>query len=142
MNVYAYIWLAVTILFGIAEAATVSLVSLWFVGGALAAFVSALLGAPVWLQATVFVVASAALLACLRPFVKKFVQPKTERTNLDRIVGQTAPVTEAIDNLTATGAVRIDGKEWTARSEDGNPIEAGAVVTIVKIEGVKAIVRR
>lgn len=142
MNVYAYIWLGVMILFGIVEAATVTLVSLWFVGGALAAFVAALLGAPIWLQATVFVVVSAALLACLRPFVKKFVQPNTERTNLDRIVGQTAPVTEAIDNLSATGAVKVDGKEWSARSEDGDPIEAGAVVTIVKIEGVKVIVRR
>lgn len=142
MNPYAYIWLATMILFGILEAATVTLVSLWFVGGSLAAFLAALLGAPLWLQATLFVVVSGALLACLRPFVRKFAQPKKEPTNFDRIVGQSAPVTEAIDNLSEVGAVKIDGKEWSARSEDGAPIEVGAIVTIAKIEGVKAIVRR
>lgn len=142
MNPYAYIWLAAMILFGILEAATVTLVSLWFVGGSLAAFLAALLGAPLWLQVTLFVVVSGALLACLRPFVRKFAQPKKEPTNFDRIVGQSAPVTEAIDNLSEVGAVKIDGKEWSARSEDGAPIEVGAIVTIAKIEGVKAIVRR
>ena len=142
MNAYAYIWLAVMILFGIVEAATVSLVSLWFVGGALAAFLSAIFGAPMWLQVTLFVVVSGILLACLRPFVKKFAQPEKEPTNFDRIVGRTAPVTEAVDNLSGLGAVKIDGKEWSARSESGEAIEVGAIVTIVKVEGVKAIVRR
>lgn len=142
MNVYAYIWLAAMILFGIVEAATVSLVSLWFAGGSLTAFVASLLGAPFWLQAALFVVVSGVLLSCLYPFVKKVVRPKRQPTNADRIVGQSAPITEPIDNLLGRGAVRIDGKEWSARSEDGNPIEKGTVVTIVKIEGVKAIVRR
>ena len=142
MNAYAYLWLGIMILFAIMEASTASLVSLWFVGGALVSFLAAMLGAPIWLQVTLFVVVSAGLLACLRPLVKKFVQPKTERTNFDRIVGKAAPVTEAVDNLAATGAIKIDGKEWSARSEDGAPIEAGAIVTVVKIEGVKAIVRR
>lgn len=142
MNAYAYIWLALMILFGIAEAATVSLVSLWFVGGALASFLAAILGAPFWLQVTVFVAVSAVLLACLRPFIKKVAQPKTESTNFDRIVGQSVPVTEPIDNLAGTGAVKADGKEWSARSESGEVIEVGAIVTIGKIEGVKVIVRR
>ena len=142
MDVFSYIWLAVMILFGILEAATVSLVSLWFVGGALGAFLASLLGAPLWLQVTVFVVVSAGLLACLRPFVKKVAQPKTEPTNYDRILGQTAPVTEAIDNLQGTGAVKIQGKEWSARSADGSSMEEGTLVTIEKVEGVKVIVRR
>ena len=88
MNEFSYIWLGCMILFGILEAATVSLVSLWFVGGALGAFLASLLGAPLWLQVTVFVVVSAVLLACLRPFVKKVAQPKKEPTNFDRILGQ------------------------------------------------------
>ncbi len=142
MNVFSCIWLGCMILFGIVEAATVSLVSLWFVGGALGAFLASLLGAPMWLQVTVFVVVSAVLLACLRPFVKKVVQPKKEPTNFDRILGQTAPVTEKIDNIRGTGAVKVDGKEWSARSADGQPIEQDALVTIEKVEGVKVIVRR
>lgn len=142
MNAFSYIWLGCMILFGILEAATVSLVSLWFVGGALAAFLAAILGAPLWLQVTVFVAVSAVLLACLRPFVKKVAQPKKEPTNSDRIIGQQVPVIEAVDNLAGTGAVKADGKQWSAKSEDGSLIEAGAVVTVVKIEGVKVIVRR
>ena len=105
-------------------------------------FRSAILGAPFWLQVTVFVAVSAVLLACLRPFIKKVAQPKTESTNFDRIVGQSVPVTEPINNLAGTGAVKADGKEWSARSESGEVIEVGAIVTIVKIEGVKVIVRR
>ena len=43
--------------------------------------------------------------------------------------------------LKALGAeVKIDGVEWTARSEDGSVIEKGAMVRIVKIEGVKVFV--
>ena len=50
-------------------------------------------------------------------------------------------VTEDIDNLLATGAVKCMGKEWTARSRDGEKIVAGETVTAVAIEGVKLIVR-
>ncbi len=142
MDAFTYLWLGVMIFFAIVEAATVAMVSLWFIGGALAAFLAALLGAEFWLQVTLFVVVSGGLLACLRPFVKKFAQPKTHPTNFDRIVGTAVPVTETIDNLNGKGAVKADGKEWSARSEDGSIIEQDAVVTIVKIEGVKVIVRR
>jgi membrane protein implicated in regulation of membrane protease activity len=51
-------------------------------------------------------------------------------------------VRESIDNLEGRGAVYIDGKIWSARSEDGTEIEADAVVTPVRIEGVKLIVKR
>lgn len=50
-------------------------------------------------------------------------------------------VSEPIDNLRETGAVRVLGKEWTARSADGRTIAAGTLVTVAEIRGVKAIVR-
>ena len=59
-----------------------------------------------------------------------------------RINGQSAVVTEPIDNLAETGAVRVLGKEWTARTKDGTPVPAGARVTILEIRGVKAIVQK
>ena len=136
------LWIAAIVFFSVLEVSTVNMVSVWFVGGALGAFLASLLGAPMWLQITVFVVVSAVLLACLRPFVKKVAQPKKEPTNFDRILGQTAPVTEKIDNIRGTGAVKVDGKEWSARSADGQPIEQDTLVTIEKVEGVKVIVRR
>lgn len=140
MNVFSWLWLAAMVLFAIVEAATVSLVSLWFIGGSLAAFIAALLGAELWLQTLLFLLVSGVLLACLRPFVKKIAKPRTVATNFDRIVGQDAIVTEAIDNLQATGAIRIGGTEWTARSENGAPIAKDAVVKIIRIEGVKVFV--
>lgn len=142
MNTLSWLWAAIIVLFAVVEASTVALVSIWFIGGAAAAFVVSLLGGDLWLQILLFAAVSAGLLACLRPFAKKFIQPKITKTNFDRIVGTQAPVTEAIDNLMGTGAVKADGKTWSARSEDGQSIEEGTVVTIARIEGVKAIVRR
>ena len=141
MHEYGWlIWLAALVLFGIAEAATVSMVSLWFVGGSLAAMIAQLLGAGPWVQIIVFVAVSAVLLACLRPFVKKFVSPKRTATNTDALLGREAIVTERVDNLRATGTLKLDGKEWTARSTAGEILEPGTVVKIVKLEGVKLYV--
>lgn len=106
----------------------------------IAAFIASLLGAPLWLQGLLFVAVSLGLVACLRPFLKKFMQPKITPTNFDRIVGMTAPVTERIDNLAGTGAVKVEGSVWSARSKSGDPIEAGTVVKILYIQGVKVIV--
>jgi len=141
MDAYCWLWLAAIVLFAMVEAATVALVSLWFLGGAVIAFLAALLGAKLWLQVVLFVVASAAFLLLLRPFAKRFIQPRIAKTNFDRIVGMHAPVTESIDNLLGTGAVKVEGTVWTARSENGENIEEGTVVEIVKIQGVKAFVK-
>ena len=137
MNEYGWmIWLIALVAFGLLEAVTVSMVSLWFMGGALAAMIAQLLGAGPWMQIIVFVVVSAALLACLRPFVKKFVAPRRSATNTDAVLGREAIITETVDNLRATGALKLDGKEWTARSAAGETLEVGTVVKIVKLEGV------
>lgn len=140
MSIEIWVWLGAVCLFAVTEAATVNLVALWFVGGALCALLCAILGAPLWLQAVLFLLVSAALLGCLRPFVRKYVNPKKTATNADRNIGKTVMVTERIDNLRGTGAVRSCGAEWTARSIDGSIIEKDALVTVDKIEGVKLYV--
>ena len=141
MNTAVIIWIVALIAFILAEAATSALVSLWFVGGSAAALVAALLQAPLWLQITLFFVVSAALLLALRPLAKKYAKPR-EKTNFDRIVGQLAVVTEQIDGLNGTGAVKVDGKEWSARMQDGSVAEVGAVVRILRVEGVKVYVEK
>lgn len=133
-------WLAGVILFAAAEAATVGLISLWFAGGSLVALITACLGGPVWLQVVLFFAVSIVLLALLRPFIKKVSVPYRTRTNADRHIGQSALVTEEINNLKETGAVRLDGVTWTARSENGQVIPEGSLVEIKKIAGVKVIV--
>ncbi len=134
------IWFSALVLFGIAEAATVSLVSIWFMAGTLVALIAAICGAPIWLQVLLFLAVSVALLASLRPLVRKFVTPKLTRTNVESLIGKTAVVTENIDNISAQGSAKVGGVVWTARSTDGDPIPAGAQVIVDRIEGVKVFV--
>ena len=136
----SYIWLALMVVFLIAEAATVVMVSLWFAAGALVALVASLLGAAIWLQVVLFLAVSAALLASLRPVVRKHFTPKLTRTNVDSIIGSSGYVTADIDNVSAAGSVKLGAMEWTARSVTGEKIKAGTLVKVEKIEGVKAFV--
>lgn len=138
---YLYIfWLILAIAFLIIEFGTVTLISLWFVGGALAAMAAALLGAELWLQVLIFAVVSLALLLLLRPFFRKFVTPHKVKTNVDALIGKQAIVIEPVSNLGGTGAIRLDGVVWSARSVENKLIPAGTVVVVRAIEGVKAMV--
>ena len=134
------LWLAALVFFLILEGATAQLVSIWFVIGAAAALVVSLLHGPLWLQIAVFVAVSAAALILTRPIIRRLTKGKVLPTNADRILGTECLVTEAINNLAGTGAITVGGKTWTARSADGSDIPEGTLVTVLSIEGVKAIV--
>ena len=136
----AIIWLALMVVFLITEASTVAMMSLWFAAGSLVAMIAALLGGPVWLQIALFLVVSAVLLSCLRPMVRKHIAPKIKSTNVDAVVGSQGYVTADIDNVAATGQVKLGGMEWTARSANGEKIPSGTLVQVERIEGVKAFV--
>jgi len=136
------VWLVLLVVFVVFEAATVQLVSVWFALGALAALIAALLHADPLVQIIVFIVISAASFAVTRPLVKKFSTSKIQKTNADRCIGDTAVVIEEINNLEAKGQVKVDGNIWTARSENNDIIPAGEKVTVMKIEGVKLIVKK
>ena len=141
MNWAAYMWLAFMVGFVIAEAACpFHLVSIWFAVGSLAAMLAAVLGAQLWLQITLFLVVSVGLLVATLPLVKKFVIPRQKKTNVDAVIGTRGYVTEAVDNLSAAGQVKLGGMYWTARSEDGHRIPEGTLVEVTRIEGVKAFV--
>ena len=140
MKFAAFVWLGLVILFLIAEGATVSLVSLWFAAGAGVALFAALLGAGAWLQTGLFLVVSGALLLMLRPIVRRYLVPKITATNVDSLVGATGLVTEAIDNVTASGQVKLGAMEWTARSTTGENIPQGTLIRVDRIEGVKVYV--
>ena len=136
-------WVAALVVFLIVEAVTAGLVSIWFVFGSLVALICAALGAAVWLQIFWFVIVSVATLVLTRPLVKRYVDSRSVATNADRSIGRAAVVTERIDNLAATGAVKLDGVVWTARStDDAVAIETDERVTVRAIEGVKLIVER
>lgn len=135
------IWVALMVIMLVTEAATQSLVSIWFAAGALASLISAVFGASLPVQTAIFFFISGILLAFLLPYARRKVELAKTATNADRIVGKTGVVTETIDPLTGTGQIRIMGGIWSAKSEDETKIEAGTEVIVEAIAGVKAIVR-
>lgn len=140
MNWTAMIWLLLLVVFLIVEAATVTLASIWFAGGALCALAVSLLGLEVWVQVAAFLVVSTALLAALRPLAKKYLAPKVTATNIDAIIGTTGLVTAPVENVNATGQVKLGAMYWTARSTTGEAIPVGTKVRVDRIEGVKVFV--
>lgn len=141
MDPYEIIWFVLMVVFLIVEAACpIHLVSIWFAAGSLVAMLVSFLGGPLWLQITAFLVVSCLLVALLWPFIKKFLRPQLEKTNVDAVIGSKGVVTVTIDNTAAAGQIRLGAMEWTARSTTGAVIEKGTVVHVDRIEGVKAFV--
>ena len=105
-----WIWLGAVVAFGVLEAATAALVSIWFVGGAAVALLASFLGAALWLQIALFLAVSVGILAAVRPLIKR-ANAKTVPTNVDRVIGCTARVTEEIDNEAGTGRVCGRGQD-------------------------------
>ena len=105
-----YIWLAVIIISVAVEAFTLTLCGIWFAAGGVAALIAASLSVGLMGQWIVFIVFSALLLVLVRPLCRRFLGSRQQATNADRIIGQTAVVTEPIDNVLETGAVKINGK--------------------------------
>ncbi len=135
------IWLIGLVVCLAIEISTLGLTSIWFAGGALLALIISLIGGPLWLQVLVFLVTSIVLLIFTRPIAMKYFNKNRAKTNVDSKIGKQAIVTVTIDNLKGEGQIVTEGMEWTARSLDSSVIEEGAIVTIEKIEGVKAIVK-
>ncbi|MEE1029302.1 MAG: NfeD family protein [Agathobacter sp.] len=142
-GVYILIWLILTIVFVIAELATVGLVSIWFAAGSLITLIAAALGAPLPVQIILFLAISIALLLATRPFAKKFINSRTQATNVDSVIGEKARVTERVSNLDLTGKAVVRGQEWTVRTDNDNEIiDQGELIEVLRVSGVKLIVRK
>lgn len=134
-------WLALIVVLLVIELLTLGLTTIWFAGGAVAAFAASMLGAGLMVQIIVFLAVSILLLVFTRPFAAKYINRNRVRTNVDSLIGEKAVVIQEIDNLAATGEVRVEGKVWMARTQsDEERIPADATVTILKVSGVKLIV--
>lgn len=137
----AIYWLIAIVVFIVIEIFTLGLTTIWFAGGAIVGFIAALLSAPVWLQLLLFLGISAVLLLFTRPFAMRYINRGAVKTNYESMAGRIGEVVEEIDNLKATGCVRVGGQDWTARSAvAGEVIPAGSEVVAERIDGVKLIV--
>ena len=123
-------WLVLIIILLVIEIATLGLTTIWFAGGATAAFLSTFFGAGPVIQWMLFLVLSLAFLLLTRPVAVRYMKNNQVSTNADSLVGKTVVVSENIADI-----------EWMARSTDDlKIIPAGRKVKICSIEGVKLIV--
>lgn len=135
-------WLIVFVILLVVEIATMALTTVWFAGGALAAFLAAYIGFGVVVQVLVFLIVSILLLVLTRPLAVKFFNQERQKTNAESLIGQKAIVKEEINILQATGRVEVNGMEWSAKTEESEIIEADTIVMIKGIQGVKLIVEK
>ena len=140
MNSYTYFWIALAVMFGLIEATTTNLTTIWFaISSALMAFIS-LVNINPSLQLVIFACLVALMLILTRPFVKNLLERKTVATNADRVISQPGIVVEDIDGIENTGQVKVLGQCWSAKSVSEKHIPKNTHVTVVGLEGVKVIV--
>lgn len=137
------LWLIVIVVFVAMELSTVTLTSIWFAAGGLAALFVAMLGGNLIVQIIAFLVVAFGLLALTRKWSDKFLDGKKQSTNADRAIGEIVRVTERVSNLDRTGRAIVHGQDWTVRTEDDDTIiEKGELVKVLQIKGVKLIVKK
>ncbi|MEU9340784.1 NfeD family protein [Streptomyces sp. NPDC048278] len=112
-----------------------------FAVGAVAAAVTAGLGADAVLQVLVFVLVSVALIAVVRPIANRHAAQRPQlATGVDALKGRQAVVLERVDGG-ADGRIKLAGEIWSARALDPDrAYEVGQEVDVVEIEGATAIV--
>lgn len=133
------LWLTVFLAFAVVEMLTLNFFFIMLGGGALAALAADFAGADLWLQIVVFCVVSLLMIAFVRPIALRHLRkgPAEQRTNVDRLIGQSALVMEPVS--ATAGLVKIGGDVWTARSAAGI-IDAGQTVQVTRIDGATAVV--
>ena len=152
MDIYRFLfspwfWLTLTVIFTAIELLSAfSLTTIWFALSAiLMVFISGLtelIDAPIRfrLHIGLFLVIAIVLLVFTRPIAIKKLRVGKAKTNVDALVNERALVTKKIEKF-GKGEVKIKGQIWTAVSDDNSELDAGAECVVMRIEGVKAIVK-
>lgn len=136
-------WLILFVVLLVIEIATVGLFTIWFAAGSIVAFILDIAGLPLPVQIIAFLAVSVILFVVTRPIAVKYFNKDREKTNAESHIGKNGLVLETINNLEGTGKVDIRGMEWTARAANEKDIyETGTEVSVLKIEGVKLIVKQ
>jgi membrane protein implicated in regulation of membrane protease activity len=135
------VWALVAVALAVGEIFTPGLFFLGPVAlAALAASITAALGAPLWVCTGVFVAGSLASVAFLRPIARAHLRsPRAIRTGTAALEGAKATVVQRVDDT--GGRVKIGGEEWSARSYVPNEaFDPGTQVEVAQIEGATALV--
>ncbi len=140
---FLVLWLVGVVVFAVLEAVTYQMICIWFSIGAIGAFLTAYAGLGLDFQLGVFLALSVIALIALRPLSVRFLKKGITKTNVDAIIGMDVYITRKVNNITAEGEGKIKGMTWTVRSEtDSVTFEPEEVATVVRVEGVKLIVKK
>lgn len=132
-----WIWLGIIVILSIIEAVTVELVSVWFIASAIVSLILQVLGLDFKLCFIIFVLLGIVLMITTRKYLLKLLQVKKTSTNIDRIIGMKALVTKDIKDV---GEVKVDGKIWTAVSDE--ILSAGDYAKVLEINSTKLKVKK
>ena len=132
-------WLAVILICAFLEVITVNLVTIWFITSGIVALVTSIFIDSLLIQFAVFVLLGIFLLITTRKPLQRMVNVRREHTNLDRIYGMNGVVIEEISK-NKSGVVKVDGKQWTAVSDED--ITVGSIVRVLEINSVKLKVKK
>lgn len=135
-------WLIASGIFFVGEIITVGFLLFWFGVAGLITMVVSFFTSNIIIQSVVFLVTSVILILSTKPFVKKFVNKETIVTNVNSLIGKKAIVIQEINNLQGTGQIKISGEIWSAQNESDSIISENQEVEIIKVEGVKLIVKQ
>lgn len=138
---YFWLWMAVFIISLVIELATVNLVSIWFTAGALFALMANQLKLGIAYQIIIFVIVSIICILLVRPLAANYLRGNIVKTNADRAIGEHTILLKAIKE-NSWGEAKVNNVLWHVRSYDNNPIEQGAKVEVLAIEGAKLVVKR
>ncbi len=130
----SWIWLIIIIFLIFLEAATVDLVSVWFIASAFVSLILSVFIDNYFIQFSTFVILGTVLLLTTRKYLVNLINVNKEKTNLDRVVGMNGVVTAEIKR-NKYGEVKVDGKRWTAYSNKN--IKVDSTVKVLEIDGVK-----
>lgn len=134
-------WWGAALLLVVIEIVSLDLVLLMFAGGAIAAGVATMLGAPFPVQIVVFAAVSVLLLVSLRPWLLRHLRDRVPlvETNAAAQVGRLAMVVQDVD--IHGGRIKLSGEVWSARSaHEGVRHGVGTEVRVVAIAGATAVV--
>lgn len=134
------LWLVVLLSLAAVETLTLDLFFAMMAAGGLGALIAALAGAPFAVEVVVFCVVSVLMVVLVRPVALNHLtkSPADQRTNVDRLIGQSALTLGEVTG--DSGTVKLDGDTWSARTADGSSIAAGEQVSVTRIDGATAVV--
>jgi membrane protein implicated in regulation of membrane protease activity len=153
MDIYRFVlspwfWLVLTVIFSLLElACAFNLITIWFaISSFLMIFISGfteMLDKPIRfrLHLGIFLGLSVILFIFTRPVAIRKLKIGKEKTNVSSLIEQEAIVTKKITKF-ERGEIKLQGKYWTAITENGEEINQGNNCIVIKFDGVKAVVRK